>query len=86
MVFLVILMYVVIYFVFELISENDFLKLNVSMYIYFIINGVLLFFVYFLLFLFEKIFGFMLNVMFVELLNINNDLLRRMFEIVLGIF
>lgn len=43
---LVILTYAAIYFAFELISENDLSKLNVSMYIYFIINGVLLLFAY----------------------------------------
>ena len=48
---LVILTYAAIYFAFELISENDLSKLNVSMYIYFIINGVLLLFAYPLLFL-----------------------------------
>ena len=83
---LVILTYAAIYFAFELISENDLSKLNVSMYIYFIINGVLLLFAYPLLFLLEKTFGFTSNVTLVELSNINNDLLRRMSETVPGTF
>lgn len=56
------------------------------MYIYFIINGVLLLFAYPLLFLLEKTFGFTSNVTLVELSNINNDLLRRMSETVPGTF
>ena len=62
--------------------SNDFSKLNLRMYTYFIINGVLLLFAYPLLFLLEKTFGFTSNVTLVELSNINNDLLRQMSETV----
>lgn len=84
--FLVILTYAAVYFAIELITENDLSKLNASMYIYFIINGVLLLFTYPLLFLLEKTFGFTSNVTLVELSNINNDLLRQMSETVPGTF
>ena len=87
---LVILTYAAIYFAFELMTENglsnDFSKLNLRMYTYFIINGVLLLFAYPLLFLLEKTFGFTSNVTLVELSNINNDLLRQMSETVPGNF
>lgn len=83
---LVILTYAAVYFSIELITENDLSKLNASMYIYFIINGILLLFAYPLLFLLEKTFGFTSNVTLVELSNINNDLLRRMSETVPGTF
>lgn len=87
---LVILTYVVVYFSFELMTENglsnDFSKLNVRMYTYFITNGILLLFAYPLLFLLEKTFGFTSNVTLVELSNINNDLLRKMSETVPGTF
>lgn len=87
---LVILTYVAVYFSFELMTENglsnDFSKLNVRMYTYFIINGILLLFAYPLLFLLEKTFGFTSNVTLVELSNINNDLLRKMSETVPGTF
>lgn len=87
---LVILTYAVTYFAFELMTEsalsNDFSKLNVRMYIYFIINGILLLFAYPLLFLLEKMFGFTSNVTLVELSNINNELLRQMSETVPGTF
>ena len=63
---LVILTYAAIYFAFELMTENglanDFSKLNVRMYTYFIINGILLLFTYPLLFLLEKTYGFTSNV------------------------
>lgn len=83
---LVILTYAAIYFAFELITENDLSKLNIRMYTYFIINGILLLFAYPLLFLLEKTFGFTSNVTLVELSNINNDLLRQMSETVPGTF
>lgn len=84
--FLVILTYASLYFAFELITENDLSKLNGSMYVYFAINGMLLLFVYPLLFLLEKLFGFTSNVTLVELSNINTPLLRRMSETVPGTF
>ena len=84
--FLVILTYALVYFAFELITENDLSKLNGSMYIYFVINGMLLLFAYPLLFLLEKTFGFTSNVTLVELSNINTPLLRRMSETVPGTF
>lgn len=83
---LVILTYSVVYFAFELITENDLSKLNVRMYTYFALNGMLLLFAYPLLFLLEKAFGFTSNVTLVELSNINNDLLRKMSETVPGTF
>ena len=83
---LVILTYALLYFAFELITENDLSKLNVRMYTYFVINGILLLFTYPLLFLLEKAFGFTSNVTLVELSNINTPLLRRMSETVPGTF
>lgn len=70
--------YALLYFAFELIHEDDLTKLNTRMYIYFMINGILLLFAYPLLFLLEKIFGFTSDVTLVELSNINNSLLREM--------
>lgn len=83
---LVIVAYALLYFAFELITENDLSKLNVRMYTYFVINGILLLFTYPLLFLLEKAFGFTSNVTLVELSNINTPLLRRMSETVPGTF
>ena len=65
----------------ELIHEKDFARLEYGMYIYIIINGILLLFAYPLLFLFEKVFGFTSNVTLVELSNTNNELLKRLSEV-----
>ena len=70
--------YALLYFAFELIHEDDLTKLNTRMYIYFMINGILLLFAYPLLFILEKTFGFTSNV--------NNSLLREMSEIAPGTF
>ncbi len=78
--------YALLYFAFELIHEDDLTKLNTRMYIYFMINGILLLFAYPLLFILEKTFGFTSNVTLVELSNINNSLLREMSEIAPGTF
>ncbi|WP_455674602.1 HD family phosphohydrolase [Phocaeicola sp.] len=78
--------YALLYFAFELIHEDDLTKLNTRMYLYFMINGILLLFAYPLLFILEKTFGFTSNVTLVELSNINNSLLREMSEIAPGTF
>lgn len=78
--------YALLYFAFELIHEDDLTKLNTRMYIYFMVNGILLLFAYPLLFLLEKTFGFTSDVTLVELSNINNNLLREMSEVAPGTF
>ena len=78
--------YALLHFAFELIHEDDLTKLNTRMYIYFMINGILLLFAYPLLFLLEKTFGFTSDVTLVELSNINNSLLREMSEVAPGTF
>jgi len=84
--FFIVLSYFIVYFAYELIIESDLSKLNITIYIYFVINGALLLFTYPLLFLLEKTFGFTSNVTLVELSNINNDLLRRLSETTPGTF
>ena len=83
---IVVICYALIHFAFDLIQEDDLTKLNTRMYIYFCINGILLLFVYPLLFILEKTFGFTSNVTLVELSNINNRLLREMSEVAPGTF
>ena len=84
--FFVTLTYVVTYFAIELINENDFSKFDLSMYKYFVINGVFLMFAYPILYLLEKAFGFTSNVTLVELSNTNNHLLRKMSWLAPGTF
>ena len=75
---IVVICYALLHFGFDLIQENDLTKLNTRMYMYFIINGILLLFTYPLLFILEKTFGFTSNVTLVELSNINTKLLREL--------
>ena len=83
---IVVICYALLHFAFDLMQEDDLTKLNTRMYIYFVINGILLLFTYPLLFILEKTFGFTSNVTLVELSNINNKLLREMSEIAPGTF
>lgn len=85
-VFFVLLSQAMVCFAYELISENDITKLNLSMYIYFLINGALLLSTYPLMFAIEKIFGFTSAVTFIELSNINNELLYKLSQDAPGTF
>ena len=84
--FFITVFYCLIYFAYELITENDLTKLNLPMYFNFLINGILLLFTYPLLFVVEKTFGFTSNVTLVELSNINHPLLRQLSEVAPGTF
>ena len=83
---LITLSMMLVYFAYELIHTNDLTKLDTSMYISLAVNGLLLLFIYPLLFMLEKAFGFTSNVTLVELSNINTPLLRKMSEVAPGTF
>ena len=85
-VFIIFISHTLTCFAYELITENDFAKLNLSMYIYFLISGSLLLIAYPLMFAIEKIFGFTSSVTFIELSNINNDLLGKLSQEAPGTF
>ena len=85
-VLLVVLAYLLVYFAYELFTENDFSKMNRSMYMYLLASGILVLFAYPLLFIFEKVFGYTSNVTMIELSNTNNPLLRRLSELAPGTF
>ena len=68
------------------IRDNSFAKMNYSEFNYLIINGLLLFCSYPLLYLIEKTFGFTSNITLIELSDMNKDLLRRMSEVAPGTF
>jgi putative nucleotidyltransferase with HDIG domain len=83
---LVILTYTLIYLGYALIQEGDWEKINWFMFLYFLINGILILFSYLLLYMFEKIFGFVSHVTLVELSNINSPFLRKFSEECPGTF
>lgn len=56
------------------------------MYIYFTVSAVLMLFVYPMMFIVEKVFGFVSNVTLIELSNLNSELLQRMSQEAPGTF
>lgn len=67
-----------LYTAFELIQGNDFSTIGFSMYRSLLINGIMLLFVYLLMYIIERALGFTSNVTLVELSNINNKLLTEL--------
>ncbi len=78
--------YSTVYTCYTLIMEGTLDKINPSMFMFFLINSTALLFTYLLVFILEKLFGFMSNVTLVELSNINSPLLRRLSEECPGTF
>ena len=70
----------------EWIRDNSFTKISYGEFNYIVINGLLLFCSYPLLYLIEKTFGFTSNITLIELNDMNKDLLRRMSEVAPGTF
>lgn len=75
-----------IYFALQLMTDNTFTTVDNSMYKYFVINGIMLLFVYPLMLIIEKTFGFISNVTLIELSNTSKDQLRRLSEVAPGTF
>ena len=66
--------------------SSDLKGIDLSEFNYLIISGGLVFCSYPLLYLFEKLFGFISNITLIELSDMNKDLLRRMSEVAPGTF
>lgn len=75
-----------VYFALQLMQDNVVISLDTDMYVYFIMNGVLLLLAYPLMYLIERTFGFTSNVTLFELSNTNKGLLRDLSEIAPGTF
>jgi putative nucleotidyltransferase with HDIG domain len=67
-------------------QEGDFSKINWEMTLYFSINFILLMFSYILIYVLEKIFGYLSPITLVELSNLNNPLLKKLSETAPGTF
>lgn len=73
-------------FAFDLIRMSEISEFDFSNYNYVLVNGVLLLFAYPLLYIIEKMFGFISDITLIELSNTNNNILRRMSEVAPGTF
>ena len=76
----------VVYLAIQLMQYNQVFNIDPNMYSYFVINGILLLLSYPLMYLIEKLFGFVSNVTLFELSNTNKGLLRNLSEIAPGTF
>ena len=78
--------YAVTYAGYTLFTEGDISKISIAMLINLGINSVLLLFSYLLIYIFERMFGFLSTVTLVELSDINSPLLQRLSEETPGTF
>ena len=84
--FYVILSYCILYFGIYLMQGGDLSKLTWHNFLYFGISGFLLLMAYPLIFVFEKMFGFLSDITLMELSNTNQTLLRKLNEKAPGTF
>ena len=75
-----------VYLALQLMQDNSIFTMDHSIYIYFIMNGVLLLFAYPLMYLIEKAFGFISNVTLIELSHTSKDPWRKLSETAPGTF
>ena len=76
----------IVYLALQLMQDNQVFNIDPSMYTYFIVNGIFLLLSYPMMYLIEKMFGFISNVTLFELSNTNKGLLRNLSEIAPGTF
>lgn len=82
----ILLTYMVTYTGWTLCSEGEISEINLRMYLYFCINFVFVSFAYLLVYVCEKVFGFISEVSMIELSNTNRPLLQQLSEIAPGTF
>ena len=83
---IIVISYCLIYFDMALQLMENITRINWTMFIYFFVNGVLLLFAYPLIYILEKMFGYISNVTLIELANTNNKVLRNLSELAPGTF
>lgn len=84
--FFIFLSYCICYVSMAIYMDSDFGKVNWLMLLYFGINFILLMFSYILVYMLEKIFGYVSSITLVELSNINRPLLKKLSELAPGTF
>ena len=82
----VFLSYALSYLSLVLYQDADLNKIHWVMMLYFGINFILLTFAYLLVYMLEKVFGYISPITLVELSNINNDVLKKLSETCPGTF
>lgn len=75
-----------VYLALQLMQDNDFSSMDHDMYFHFVVNAVLLLIAYPMMYIIEKMFGFVSSVTLFELSNTNRGLLRDLSEIAPGTF
>ncbi|MCK5823668.1 MAG: HDIG domain-containing protein [Bacteroidales bacterium] len=83
---LVIISYCIVYFGMAIIQEGNIREINLYNFAWFAGNGLLLLSAYPLIYLFEKLFGFLSDISLMELSDTNNQLLRELAEKAPGSF
>jgi putative nucleotidyltransferase with HDIG domain len=84
--FFLYLSYTLSYVAMAIYMEADVSKINWLMLLYFGINFILLTFAYILVYMLEKLFGYVSSITLVELSNINGPLLKKLSEVAPGTF
>jgi putative nucleotidyltransferase with HDIG domain len=83
---IILITYIVAYTGWVLSTEADVVSINWRMYVYFCINFIFVTFAYILVYVCEKVFGFISEVSMIELSNINKPLLQKLSEVAPGTF
>ena len=83
---IVIVTYYLLYLAINFIQGNGLDDLNWRMFIYFGVSGSLILMAYPLIFIFEKVFGFLSDITLLELSDTNQHLLRKLNEVAPGTF
>jgi len=84
--FFILVGYIFLYIGITLATKGDFKQIDPLMFLYFAINFVFVMFAYLLIYICEKVFGFISGVSIIELSNINKPLLQKLSEVAPGTF
>lgn len=84
--FVILAAYTIVYIAFSLAQDGEISSINWSTLTSFVINFIFITFSYLLVYIVEKVFGFISGVSMVELANINKPLLRQLSEEAPGTF
>tara|TARA_R110001583_G_scaffold24456_6_gene89194 strand:- start:5040 stop:7157 length:2118 start_codon:yes stop_codon:yes gene_type:complete len=78
--------YSIVYFAFAITQEGSIQEIEWQNFMWFAINGLFLTFSYSLIYIFEKLFGFISDVTLIELANQNHPILRKLIQHAPGTF